>query len=70
MSEPIFLRQSAGFTLDEIAGLTGAAIASRSARTGRIVNIGRLTGPARSDLTFLEGRNFVVGGRHHQPARA
>ena len=61
MSEPIFLRQSAGFTLDEIAGLTGAAIASRSAPDARrIVNIAPLDRAAPYDLTFLDSRNYVA----------
>lgn len=60
MSDPIFLRQSAGFTLDEIAGLTDAAVASRSARTGRILNIAPLDRAGPHDLTFLESKNFVA----------
>ncbi len=60
MNEPIFLRQSAGLTLDEIASVTGAAIASRSPRTGRIVNIAPLDRAGPRDLTFLESRNFAA----------
>lgn len=60
MSEPIFLRQSAGLTVDEIAGLTGAAIASRSPRAARIMNIAPLDRAGPRDLTFFEGRNFAA----------
>jgi UDP-3-O-[3-hydroxymyristoyl] glucosamine N-acyltransferase len=60
MSEPIFLRQSTGLTLDEIASVTGAAIASRVRRADRIVNIAPLDRAGPSDLTFLESRNFAA----------
>jgi UDP-3-O-[3-hydroxymyristoyl] glucosamine N-acyltransferase len=61
MNEPIFLRQSAGgLTLEEIASVAGAAIGSRAARTGRIVNIAPLDRAGPNDLTFLESRNFVA----------
>jgi UDP-3-O-[3-hydroxymyristoyl] glucosamine N-acyltransferase len=59
MNEPVFLRQSAGLTLDEIASATGAAIASRSPLTSHIVNIAPLDRAGPRDLTFLESRNFV-----------
>jgi UDP-3-O-[3-hydroxymyristoyl] glucosamine N-acyltransferase len=60
MNEPIFLRQSAGLTLDEIASVTGAAIASRSPQTNRIVNIAPLDRAGPRDLAFLESRNFAA----------
>jgi UDP-3-O-[3-hydroxymyristoyl] glucosamine N-acyltransferase len=60
MNEPIFLRQSAGLTLDEIASVTGAAVASRSPQTSRIVNIAPLDRAGPRDLAFLESRNFAV----------
>jgi len=60
MSEPVFLRQSAGLTLDEIATLTGAEIASRSKRPSHIVNIAPLDRAGPRDLTFLESRNFAA----------
>ena len=60
MSEPIFLRQSVGLTLDEIASLTGAPIATRSPRTDRIMNIAPLDRAGPRDLTFLESRNFAA----------
>jgi UDP-3-O-[3-hydroxymyristoyl] glucosamine N-acyltransferase len=61
MNEPIFLRQSTGgLTLEEIASVTGAVIGSRSAQTGRIVNIAPLDRAGPNDLAFLESRNFVA----------
>jgi UDP-3-O-[3-hydroxymyristoyl] glucosamine N-acyltransferase len=60
MSEPVFLRQSAGLTLDEIVALTGATIVSRSKQPGRIVNIAPLDRAGPRDLTFLESRNFAA----------
>jgi len=60
MSEPIFLRRSAGLTLDEIAGRSGATVASRSQRTRRILNIAPLDRAGPHDLTFLESRNFAA----------
>jgi UDP-3-O-[3-hydroxymyristoyl] glucosamine N-acyltransferase len=60
MNEPIFLRESAGLTLDEIASVTGATIAARSPRAGRIVNIAPLDRAGPHDLTFLESRNFAA----------
>lgn len=60
MSESTFLRQSAGLTLDEIASVTGAQIATRSARTDRIMNIAPLDRAGPRDLTFLESRNFAA----------
>jgi UDP-3-O-[3-hydroxymyristoyl] glucosamine N-acyltransferase len=60
MSEPVFLRKSAGLTVDEIATLTGAAVASRSKLVSRIVNIAPLDRAGPRDLTFLENRNFAA----------
>ena len=59
MSEPLFLRQSPGLTLDEIAGLTGATLASPAPHSRRIVNIAPLDRAAPCDLTFFDSRNFV-----------
>ena len=59
MSEPIFLRQSSGLTLEEIASLTGATQGSPAPHTRRIVNVAPLDRAAPSDLTFLDSRNFA-----------
>lgn len=60
MSEPVFLRQSSGLTLDEIAAVTGAAVASRPRQVGRIINIAPLDRAGPRDLTFLESRSFAA----------
>ena len=64
MSEPIFLRQSRGLTLDEISALTGATLASPHSR--RIGNIAPLDRASPHDLTFFDNRNFAsaAGGTH------
>jgi UDP-3-O-[3-hydroxymyristoyl] glucosamine N-acyltransferase len=60
MSEPLFLRQSAGLTLDEIAELTGASVASRSSQSLRVMNIAPLDRAGPHDLTFFESRSFAT----------
>lgn len=59
MSEPIFLRQSSGLTLDEITHLTGATLATPALQSRRISNIAPLDRAGPADLTFLESRNFA-----------
>jgi len=59
MSEPIFLRQSSGLTLEDIASLTGATLGSPAPHARRIVNVAPLDRAAPSDLAFLDSRNFV-----------
>ncbi|HZP70508.1 MAG TPA: UDP-3-O-(3-hydroxymyristoyl)glucosamine N-acyltransferase [Pseudolabrys sp.] len=60
MSEPIFLRKSAGLSLDEIAALTGATVAMKAQGSRRISNIAPLDRAGPRDLTFLENRNFAA----------
>ena len=63
MSEPVFLRQSRGLTLDEIAALTGATVAAGpgEARPAHpIVGIAPLDRASPADLTFFDNRNFVA----------
>src|SRR5262249_6884785 len=59
MSEQLFLRQSRGLTLEEIAALTGATMARPAPHSRRIVNIAPLDRAAPSDLTFFDSRNFI-----------
>ena len=59
MSEPIFLRQSSGLTLEEIVSLTGATQGSPPPPTRRIVNVAPLDRAAPSDLSFLDSRHFA-----------
>ena len=58
MSEPLFLRQSRGLTLAEIADLTGATPVLPAPHSRRIVNIAPLDRAAPSDLAFFDSRNF------------
>jgi len=66
MNEPVFLRKSAGLTLDEIAALTGATLGSPAPHARRILNIAPLDRAGPCDLTFLESRNFLsaAGATH------
>ena len=69
MSEPVFLRQSAGLTVDEIAALTGAAVASRARRPARVINIAPLDRAGPADLTFYENRVYsTAAARTHAGA--
>ena len=58
MSEPLFLRHSRGLTLDEIAALTGAKLASQPSHSRRIVNVAPLDRAAPCDLTFFDSKKF------------
>ena len=58
MSEPTFLRKSAGLTLKEIAALTDATLVSAVHHSRRIVNIAPLDRASPCDLTFFDSRNF------------
>jgi UDP-3-O-[3-hydroxymyristoyl] glucosamine N-acyltransferase len=59
MSEPTFLRNSRGLTLEEIVALTGATPVSPAPHSRRIVNIAPLDRASPSDLTFFDSRNFA-----------
>jgi UDP-3-O-[3-hydroxymyristoyl] glucosamine N-acyltransferase len=58
MSEPLFLRESRGLTLDEIAELTGATMAEGAARGRRIVNVAPLDRASPYDIAFLDNKRF------------
>ena len=66
MSEPIFLRQSPGLTLEEIAALTGATLAPPAPHSRRIVNIAPLdrAAPSRSHLSSTAGISARRRPRH------
>jgi UDP-3-O-[3-hydroxymyristoyl] glucosamine N-acyltransferase len=68
MSEPIFLRQSSGLTLEEIVSLTGATQGSPPPPTRRIVNVAPLDRAAPSDLSFLDSRHFAKAATTHAGA--
>ncbi|HXD46917.1 MAG TPA: UDP-3-O-(3-hydroxymyristoyl)glucosamine N-acyltransferase [Pseudolabrys sp.] len=63
MSEPVFLRQSSGLTLAEIAALAGAAAPAAAFAARRIGGIGALDRASPGDLAFLESRNFADAAR-------
>ena len=60
MSDPLFLRQSRGLTLEEIAAQTGAALVSPTPHSRRIANIAPLDRASPADLAFFDSRNFIV----------
>ena len=66
MSEPVFLRQSRGLTLAEIAGLTGATVetapgAERPVRP--IMGIAPLDRASPADLTFFDNKNYAAAAK-------
>jgi UDP-3-O-[3-hydroxymyristoyl] glucosamine N-acyltransferase len=63
MSEPVFLRQSRGLTVAEIAELTGAEAPSQALASRRLSGIAALDRASPADLGFLESRNFADAAR-------
>lgn len=66
MSEPVFLRQSRGFALDEVAALSGAAIERAGGGAGParfIAGIAPLDRACPTDLTFFDNRNYAAAAR-------
>ncbi|HEY4142832.1 MAG TPA: UDP-3-O-(3-hydroxymyristoyl)glucosamine N-acyltransferase [Pseudolabrys sp.] len=57
MTEPVFLKQTSGLTLDEIATLCGAEL--KAPHTRHIVNIAPLDRASPSDLTFFDHRRYA-----------
>lgn len=60
MSEPVFLRESRGLTLDEIVDLTGATVTGGGARGRRIVNVAPLDRASPFDIAFFDNKSFAV----------
>jgi UDP-3-O-[3-hydroxymyristoyl] glucosamine N-acyltransferase len=60
MNDPVFLRQSRGLTLDEVAAAAGVAPPPAWPHARRIVNVAPLDRAAPSDLTFLDSRQYAV----------
>jgi UDP-3-O-[3-hydroxymyristoyl] glucosamine N-acyltransferase len=58
MTEPVFLKQTSGLGLDEIAKLCGAELAA-PLHAPRIVNIAPLDRAGPSDLTFFDHRRYA-----------
>ena len=63
MSEPVFLRQSRGLTLAEIAELAGAEAPSEAFAARRVTGIAALDRASPADLGFLESRSFADAAR-------
>jgi UDP-3-O-[3-hydroxymyristoyl] glucosamine N-acyltransferase len=59
MSEPVFLRESGGLTLDEIVALTGAKAPEGAAGGRRIVNVAALDRASPFDISFFDNKNFA-----------
>lgn len=59
MSEPLFLRESGGLTLDEIVALTGATMAAGNAGGRRVVNVAPLDRASPHDIAFFDNKNFA-----------
>jgi UDP-3-O-[3-hydroxymyristoyl] glucosamine N-acyltransferase len=60
MSEPVFLRDTRGLTLDEIVALTGAAAPAGLARARHIVNVAPLDRASPTDIAFFDSKRFVA----------
>lgn len=60
MSEPVFLRDTRGLTLDEIVALTGAEVPAAPARPRHIVNVAPLDSASPADISFYDSRRFAA----------
>ena len=58
MGEPIFVTRARSFTLEEIAGLTGAAAPDEPVRLRHIANIAPLDAAGPADLVFFDKARF------------
>ena len=58
MSEPVFLRDTRGLTLDEIVALTGASTPAAFPRLRRIFNVAPLDRASPRDIGFLDNKRF------------
>jgi UDP-3-O-[3-hydroxymyristoyl] glucosamine N-acyltransferase len=59
MSEPVFLRESDGLTLDQIVALTGAKAPDGAIGSRRVVNVAALDRAAPFDISFFDNKNFA-----------
>ena len=58
MSEPVFLRDTRGLSLDEIVALTGASAPEGPVRARHIVNVAPLDRASPSDIAFFDAKRF------------
>lgn len=63
MSEPVFLRDTHGLSVDEIVALTGAAAPEGAARARHIVNVAPLDRASPVDITFFENKRFAAAAQ-------
>ena len=63
MSEPIFLRQTRGLTLAEIAELAGADLPRSVVAANYITGVAALDSAGPGDLSFFDSRNFAASAR-------
>jgi len=69
MSEPVFLRDTRGLTLDEIVTLTGATMPAPPARARRIVDVAPLDRASPGDICFFDNKRFIAdAGKTHAGA--
>lgn len=59
MSEPVFLRDTRGLTLDEIVALTGAAAPVACPRARRVVDAAPLDRASPRDISFFDNKRFT-----------
>jgi UDP-3-O-[3-hydroxymyristoyl] glucosamine N-acyltransferase len=59
MSEPVFLRDTRGLTIDEIVALIGAAAPAVYPRVRRIVDAAPLDRASPRDITFFDNKRFA-----------
>ena len=60
MSEPVFLRDTRGLSLEEIVALTGAVAPEGPVRARHIVNVAPLDRASPSDIAFFDAKRFSV----------
>jgi UDP-3-O-[3-hydroxymyristoyl] glucosamine N-acyltransferase len=60
MSEPVFIRDTRGLSLDEIVALTGATAPTKSVRAPHIVNVAPLDRAGPSDIAFFDSKRFTA----------
>ena len=60
MSEPVFLRDTRGLSLDEIVALTGASASEGVERARHIVNVAPLDRASPSDIAFFDATRLAA----------
>ncbi len=69
MSDPVFLRDTRGLSVEEIVALTGAAAPVEPVRSRVIVNVAPLDRASPSDISFFENKRYgAAAARTHAGA--